>query len=52
MTNFYFNNDPSKLPEFSEDCHPVQIYHTHQYDSTKHSLASRALLETIRGDVV
>lgn len=49
MTNFYFNNDPSKLPEFSEDCHPVQIYHTHQYDSSKHSLASRALLETIRG---
>ena len=49
MTNFYFNNDPAKLPEFSEDCHPVQIYHTHQYDSSKHSLASRALLETIRG---
>lgn len=49
MTNFYFNNDPSKLPEFSEGCHPVQIYHTHPYDSSKHSLASRALLETIRG---
>jgi len=48
MTNFYFNNDPSKLPEFSEGCHPVQIYNTHQYDSSKHSLASRSLMDTVR----
>jgi len=48
MTSFYFNNDPAKLPEFSEGCHPVQIYNTHQYDSSKHSLASRALMETVR----
>lgn len=48
MNNYYFNNDPSKLPEFSESCHPVQIYHTHQYDSSKHSSASRALLDTVR----
>ncbi len=48
MTNFYFNNDPAKLPEFSEGCHPVQIYNTHQYDSSKNSLASRALMETVR----
>jgi len=48
MTNFYFHNDPSGIPEYSENCHPVQIYNTHQYDKTKHSVASRALLDTVR----
>lgn len=48
MTNFHFHNDPSELPEYSEDCHPVQIYNTHRYDKTKHSVASRALLDTVR----
>lgn len=48
MTNYYFNNDPSLLPEFSDNCHPVQIYHTHDHDGRKHSLASRALLQTVR----
>tara|TARA_R110001606_G_scaffold361754_3_gene514957 strand:+ start:15184 stop:16515 length:1332 start_codon:yes stop_codon:yes gene_type:complete len=48
MTNFYFHNDPSKLPVYSENCHPVQIYNTHQYDKTKHSLASYALLDKVR----
>ena len=48
MTNFYFHNDPSELPAYSENCHPVQIYNTHQYDKTKYSVASRALLDTVR----
>jgi len=48
MTDFYFHNDPSELPEYSDNCHPVQIYKTHQYDKTKHSVASRALLDTVR----
>lgn len=48
MTNFYFHDDPSKLPEYSESCHPVQIYNTHQYNEKKHSVASRALLDTVR----
>jgi len=48
MTNFYFHNDPSELPTYSEHCHPVQIYNTHQYDKTKYSVASRALLDTVR----
>ncbi|WP_299082394.1 Qat anti-phage system QueC-like protein QatC [uncultured Paraglaciecola sp.] len=48
MTNFYFNHDPSNLPAFTEDCHPVQIFHTHQHDINKHSLASRQLLQTVR----
>ncbi|PSW06742.1 Qat anti-phage system QueC-like protein QatC [Photobacterium lipolyticum] len=48
MTNFYFHNDPSELPAYSENCHPVQIYNTHQYDKTKYSIASRALLDTVR----
>lgn len=48
MTNFYFHNDPSKLPVYSDNCHPVQIFDNHQYDSTKHSLASRALLDKVK----
>ncbi|OCQ17944.1 hypothetical protein A7985_25035 [Pseudoalteromonas luteoviolacea] len=48
MINYYFHNDPSKLPDYSEDCHPVQLYKTHDYDKTKHSKASRSLLEKVR----
>lgn len=48
MTNFYFHNDPSKLPVYSENCHPVQIFDTHQHDKIKHSKASRTLLEKVR----
>lgn len=48
MTNFYFHNDPFELPEYSENCHPVQIYNTHQHNKIKHSLASYALLDTVR----
>lgn len=47
MTEFYFNDDPTKLPDFTESCHPVQLFHTHEYDG-KHSLASRGLLQTVR----
>lgn len=49
MIDFYFHNDPSELPAYSERCHPVQIYNTHQYDRTKYSVASRSLLDTVRG---
>ena len=48
MTNFYFNDDPSQLPEYSDACHPVQIFNTHPYDSSKHSRASGTLLHRIR----
>lgn len=48
MNNFYFNNDPALLPEYSENCHPVQIFNTHPHDSTKHSRASGSLLKRIR----
>ena len=48
MTKYYFHNDPSQLPACSDSCHPVQIYNTHQYDKKKHSVASRALLDTVR----
>lgn len=48
MTNFYFNNDPAQLPEYSENCHPVQIFNTHPYDSSKHSRASGSLLTRVR----
>lgn len=48
MINFHFNNDPALLPEFSDSCHPVQIFHTHKYDNTKNSTASRSLLQNVR----
>ena len=48
MTNFYFNHDPANLPDFSDDCHPVQMFHTHQNDINKHSLVSKQLLQTVR----
>lgn len=48
MTNFYFHNDPSELPTYSVDWHPVQIYKTHKHDKTKCSKASRALLDRVR----
>lgn len=48
MTNYYFHNDPSELPEFSDDSHPVQLYSTHSYDKTKHSKTSRSLLKEVR----
>lgn len=48
MTNFYYNNDPSQLPDYSEACHPVQLFNTHLYDSSKHSRASGSLLKRVR----
>jgi len=48
MTNFYFNNDPAELPDFSENCHPVQLFHTHTHNEYKHSIASKKLLQTVR----
>lgn len=48
MVNFYFNNDPSQLPEYSEACHPVQLFNTHPHDSSKHSRASGSLLKRVR----
>ena len=48
MINFYFNNNPSELPDYSERIHPVQIYNTHKYNKEKHSLASRDLVNIVR----
>ncbi|MCB8890229.1 Qat anti-phage system QueC-like protein QatC [Vreelandella malpeensis] len=48
MVNFYFNNDPSQLPEYSDTCHPVQLFNTHPYDSSKHSRSSGSLLQRVR----
>lgn len=48
MTNFYFNNDPSQLPVYSEACHPVQLFNTHPSDSSKHSRVSGGLLKRVR----
>lgn len=48
MVDFYFNNDPSQLPDYSDTCHPVQLFNTHPYDSSKHSRASGSLLKRVR----
>lgn len=48
MINFHFNNDPSQLPEYSENCHPVQLFNTHPHESSKHSRASGSLLKRVR----
>ena len=48
MINFYFNNDPSKLPEHTETCHPVQLFNTHPYNRDNHSRASGSLLKRVR----
>ena len=48
MINFYFNNDPSQLPPYSETCHPVQLFNTHPRDSSKHSRVSGSLLKRVR----
>jgi len=48
MTNYYFHNDPSELPSYSENRHPVQVYNTHNHDKKKHSKASRTLLDKVR----
>lgn len=48
MINYYFHNDPSRLPAYSEICHPVQVYNTHNHDKKKHSKASRTLLDKVR----
>lgn len=48
MNNFYFNNDPAQLPEYSATSHPVQIFNTHPHDKIKHSAASGALMDKVR----
>lgn len=48
MINFYFNNDPSLLPEYSDTSHPVQLFNTHPHDSSKHSKTSGGLLKKVR----
>ena len=48
MVNFYFDNDPSQLPDYSETCNPVQLFNTYPHDSSKHSRASGSLLKRVR----
>ena len=48
MHEIHFNNDPSALPEFDQNCYPVQIFGGHKYDSSKASLAARSLIDSVR----
>lgn len=48
MTSFYFNHDPAQLPEYSDACHPVQLFNIHPHNRAKHSRASGGLLKRVR----
>ena len=48
MNKFYFHHNPKKLPEFDEQCHPVQLYDLHKWNSGKHSIIARKARDTIR----
>ncbi|MDW7551507.1 Qat anti-phage system QueC-like protein QatC [Pseudoalteromonas peptidolytica] len=48
MINFYFNHDPALLPEYSDACHPVQLFNTHPHNKAKYSRASGTLLKRVR----
>ncbi|MFC6439814.1 Qat anti-phage system QueC-like protein QatC [Bowmanella sp. JS7-9] len=48
MTDFYFHHDPNKLPDYSDECHPVQIFDSHPLNKYKCSHASKELLTKIR----
>lgn len=48
MTDFYFHHDPDKLPDYSGECHPVQIFDSHPLNKYKCSHASKELLTKIR----
>jgi len=48
MTNFVFHHNPKKLPPYSEECHPVQMYDKHKWDSLSSSCIARPLIGRIR----
>jgi len=48
MIDFYFHHDPDQLPEYSGECHPVQIFDSHPLNKYKCSHASKELLTKIR----
>ena len=48
MTDFYFHHDPDQLPDYSDECHPVQIFDGHPLNKFKCSHASKKLLTKIR----
>ena len=48
MTDFYFNHNPDKLPDYSDENHPVQIFDSHPLNKQKCSHASHELIKKIR----
>jgi 7-cyano-7-deazaguanine synthase in queuosine biosynthesis len=48
MTDFYFHHNPDELPDYSDECHPVQIFDSHPLNKYKCSHASKELVTKIR----
>lgn len=48
MTNFVFHHNPKKLPEYNDQCHPVQMYDKYIWNSFSSSSIARPLIEKIR----
>lgn len=48
MTDFYFHHNPDELPEYCDECHPVQIFDSYPLNKYKCSHASKELLTKIR----
>lgn len=48
MTKFVFHHNPKKLPSYSEECHPVQMYDKFKWNSLSSSCIARPLIEKIR----
>ena len=48
MTKFVFHHDPIKLPQYSESCHPVQMYDKCKWNPLSSSCIARPLIGKIR----
>ena len=48
MTDVVFHHNPKKLPEFSDECHPVQLYDKFKWNSLSSSCIARPVIEKIR----
>ncbi|MFT6873679.1 MAG: 7-cyano-7-deazaguanine synthase in queuosine biosynthesis [Roseivirga sp.] len=48
MTDFYFHHNPDELPDYSDECHPVQIFDSHPLNKYKCSHASKELVTKVR----
>ena len=48
MVDFVFHHDPKKLPKFSSNCHPVQLYDIEPWSDINSSAIARRIRNSIR----